>query len=206
MQLLPLFLSHRDNVTPRNLLAMGESTPANANVSVHLGFITVVEHEQLGLIGGYLLLNQTGRPLEFHCTAPVKPSRAQQILYGPTLAPYLYGEQIAEALIAKSQLRPLAVFANQLPVLAVRELVELPTLLLAAGEAAPDDASGQFGRLQSHQFGPHKLFTTESFVADAAALSTGLNDQVPFDLTEPFDRIREAIEEAQRAATNRQAA
>jgi hypothetical protein len=204
MQLLPLFLSHRDNVTPRNLLAMGESTPANALFS--LGFITVVEHEQLGLIGGYLLLNQTGRPLEFHCTAPVKPSRAQQILYGPTLAPYLYGEQIAEALIAKSQLRPLAVFANQLPVLAVRELVELPTLLLATGEQTPDDASGQFGRLQSHTFGPHRLFTTERFTADAAALTESLNHQAPFDLTEPFDRIREAIEEAQRAATNRQAA
>ncbi|MBL9124077.1 MAG: hypothetical protein JNG90_10630, partial [Planctomycetaceae bacterium] len=46
-----------------------------------LGFLTVVEHEQLGLIGGYLLLNLSGRPLEFHCTAPLKPNRAQQILY-----------------------------------------------------------------------------------------------------------------------------
>ena len=41
-----------------------------------------------------MLLNLAGRPLEFHCTAPVKPNRVQQILYGPSLQPYLYGEQI----------------------------------------------------------------------------------------------------------------
>ena len=50
-----------------------------------LGFLTVVEHPQHGLFGGYLLLNHGGRPLEFHCTAPIKPNRAQEILYGPTL-------------------------------------------------------------------------------------------------------------------------
>ena len=48
-----------------------------------LGFLTVLEHPQHGLFGGYLLLNLAGRPVEFHCTAPVKPNRAQQILYGP---------------------------------------------------------------------------------------------------------------------------
>ena len=50
-----------------------------------LGFLTVIEHPQYGLFGGYLVLNTAGRPLEFHCTAPIKPNRAQQILYGPTL-------------------------------------------------------------------------------------------------------------------------
>ena len=59
-----------------------------------VGFLTVQEFTDLGLIGGYLILNAVGRPLEFHCTAPVRPNRAQEILYGPTLAPFLYGEQI----------------------------------------------------------------------------------------------------------------
>ena len=45
-----------------------------------LGFLTVVEHPQYGLFGGYLVLNLAGRPLEFHCTAPIKPNRAQEIL------------------------------------------------------------------------------------------------------------------------------
>ena len=85
-----------------------------------LGFLTVVEHAQHGLMGGYLLLNAAGRPLEFHCTAPLKPNRAQQILYGPTLEPYLYGEQIAEALVGKATVEPLLICTDARPVLAVR--------------------------------------------------------------------------------------
>jgi hypothetical protein len=185
---------------------MVDSTPAPASTPACIGFITVVEHEQLGLIGGYLLLNQNGRPLEFHCTAPVKPSRAQQILYGPTLAPYLYGEQIAEALIAKSQLRPLAVLTDQLPVLAVRELIDRPVGLLWDQAESPDDATGQFGRLERTAAGRHALWVAEGRREDGAALNAAFGDQAPFDFAEPFDRIREAIEEAQRAATTRQAA
>ena len=50
-----------------------------------IGFLTVTRDLEQGLFGGYLLLNALGRPLEFHCTAPVRPNRAQEILYGPTL-------------------------------------------------------------------------------------------------------------------------
>src|SRR3954464_14931703 len=91
-----------------------------------LGFLTVIESEALGLVGGYLILNAAGRPLEFHCTAPIKPSRAQQILFGPTLDSYLYGEQIGQTLVNKSELRPLAIFTDVEPTLSVRDYVPLP--------------------------------------------------------------------------------
>ena len=87
-----------------------------------LGFLTVVEHPQHGLFGGYLLLNLAARPLEFHCTTPIKANRAQEILYGPTLEAYLYGEQIGSTLLGQSKIEPLAVFTDRPPVLAVRSL------------------------------------------------------------------------------------
>jgi hypothetical protein len=68
-----------------------------------IGFLTVVESEQWGFTGGLLILNVAGRPLEFHCTAPLKPNRAQVILYGPTLRPFLYGEQIGQTLLSKTK-------------------------------------------------------------------------------------------------------
>ena len=71
----------------------------------------------LPLVGGYLVLNATGRPLEFHCTAPVKANRAQQILFGPTLESFLYGEQIGQTLVAKSGLAPLAIYTDVEPAL-----------------------------------------------------------------------------------------
>ena len=52
------------------------------------------------------MLNSLGRPLEFHCTTPVKPSRAHEILYGHTLKSHLFGERLCQALIEKATRRP----------------------------------------------------------------------------------------------------
>ncbi|MDR1289969.1 MAG: hypothetical protein LBK06_02080 [Planctomycetaceae bacterium] len=92
----------------------------------NLGFITVIDHPQHGLIGGYLVLNQAGRPLEFHCTNPIKPSRTQEILFGISLEPYLYGEQIARTLVSKSKLSVVVILTNIVSILAVNGLVTLP--------------------------------------------------------------------------------
>jgi hypothetical protein len=172
-----------------------------SNPPTALGFLTVVEDSDLGLVGGYLVLNAAGRPLEFHCTAPIRSSRAQQILYGPTLTPYLYGEQIAATLIAKGAANVLAVLTDQLAVLAARSLVEIPMgALLTEGNPSggssplPESLEGIARRLS---FSPRHL-------SDGPELTRRLTELGDlFDLTEPFDRIREAIREAQRDAKSR---
>ena len=70
-------------------------------MSGFLGFITGFGNATEGLIGGFLVLNEAGRPTEFHCTAPVRPNRAQEILYGNTLEGFVCGEQVAPALIGR---------------------------------------------------------------------------------------------------------
>lgn len=156
-----------------------------------LGFLSVVEHQTLGLFGGYLVLNQAGRPVEFHCTAPVKPSRAQQILYGPTLEPYLYGEQIGLALLSKATTTPPLVLTDIRAVLAVRELVEVPVVLVCSARAA---ASGP-----TFSHGDNELSVEGTRLGDQAA-ALKILERLPtnIDLCEPFGRIHEAIQEAQR--------
>ena len=105
------------------------------------GFLTALEDEQQGWIGGLLVLNSASRPLEFHCTAPVKPSRAQQILYGSTLGPYICGEQIGAALTNKSSIQPAAYFTDVVEMLTVRELVNSPVALVNHVDLARDDAT-----------------------------------------------------------------
>src|SRR5512137_623050 len=92
-----------------------EMTASGAKSLATIGFLTICERPELGIVGGYLVLNTAGRPLEFHCTVPVRPSRAQEILYGPTLKPFLYGEQIGRALIAKAVSQPLFVCTDVEP-------------------------------------------------------------------------------------------
>jgi hypothetical protein len=184
----------------------GDSTPS-------LGFLAIVQHELHGLFGGYLLLNSAGRPLEFHCTAPVKPNRAQQILYGPTLEPYLYGEQIGATLINASQQLPLAVLVDQHAALAVRQHIQLPAAMMAHGpsntatspngsELLPGDERGFTAQQEFDELtvGHNHLWVPKRYAADRALLLQRLSSgEEWFDFSEPFDRIRAAIDEAQRA-------
>lgn len=178
-----------------------------------LGFLTVVEHPQYGLFGGYLILNIAGRPIEFHCTAPIKPNRAQEILYGPTLQSFLYGEQIGQTLIGQGNATPLLVCTDREPALAAREHVTTPVVLVLPPEASstpPAEGSGRFfridaahrggPRLVTFQLGRNRLALPERADDDRQLIAERLADMAEtFDLVEPFQRIRDAIEEAQQA-------
>jgi hypothetical protein len=207
-----------------------------------LGFLTIIENPEHGLFGGYLILNRAGRPLEFHCTAPVKPNRAQQILYGPTLEPFLFGEQIGQSLLDKARSEPVVVCTDREPALAVREFTKVPVALVlppeepgaettpghdaSANETPADDAPAGdalasnspaaapptggkvyrcdpahgYGRCgPAFRIGPNRLAVSLLAADDRQAIAerlATLGDR--FDLAEPFQRIREAIEEARR--------
>ncbi|MEX2186125.1 MAG: hypothetical protein WD875_04990 [Pirellulales bacterium] len=168
-----------------------------------------------GLVGGYLLLNAAGRPLEFHCTAPVRPSRAQEILYGPTLQPFLYGEQIGRALLEKTTAKPVAVFVDAEALLAAQAFVDAPLAVVHAGDRAGGDkghgdsamsASGAIGPPKFHCFRLNDCTIALPAVrrGDEATIVERITSiSAAFDLAEPFERIREAVGEAHRDATTR---
>jgi hypothetical protein len=185
--------------------------------STSIGFLTVCEHEGQGLFGGYLLLNLAGRPLEFYCTAPVRPNRAQEILYGPTLKPYLYGEQIGQTLLEKAKTKPVLVFTDVEPALAVRQHVATPVVLVLSSEQAAqvaragrldglqgggDAAPLAFAhRLQLFTVGEQSLAVPQAYARDADQVVTQWQSHAAeFDVREPFQRIRDAIDEARRSA------
>lgn len=160
------------------------------------GFLTIVEQPELGLLGGYLVLNAGGRPLEFHCTAPVKPNRAQEILYGSTLRPYLCGEQIGQALVARAKTEVLLVFTDDPAAVSVREFTSAPVALISA---KPDE---QLGRSYlSLALGEYRAALENRYSSDQpTVLSRWKEHGHSLDLLEPFGRIREALEEAQKSA------
>jgi hypothetical protein len=155
------------------------------------GFLTAIESPQHGLFGGYLVVDGLGRPLEFHCTAPVKVSRAQQILYGPTLHGHLHGQQIGAALLAESKALPAVVLTDHDAMLHVRPHTKLPVALVRPLDGT--EAAAGF------TVGTARVIPHASEAADDVALCERLAAlALSVDLQEPFDRIRAAIEEAQR--------
>jgi hypothetical protein len=189
-----------------------------------LGFLTVVEHAQFGLFGGYLVLNLGGRPVEFHCTAPVKPNRAQEILYGPTLQSFLYGEQIGKSLIEQASATPLVICTDLEPALAAREYISSPVALVLPGqvdagsdmpnsdqpsiESIPEignrtwrvDRPHRGPKLATFTVGRNRLAIPERADDDRRLILERLASlDEAFDLAEPFGRIRDAIDEARQA-------
>ncbi len=166
-----------------------------------IGFLTVVDQPDAGFCGGYLILNSAARPVEFHCSAPLKSNRAQEILYGATLQPYLCGELIAGTLLAKAKNRPALVCTDCTSAMPAREGISMPMVLVLGEEPNSSTNSPDEAELQAFEFGDQELAVSGEFLADrsaACAMLQTLGER--FDLCEPFERIRLAMEEAQRSA------
>jgi len=182
-------------------LAESAATAGGGPTLAAVGFLTVIDYEPHGLFGGYLVLNATGRPLEFHCTTPVRSNRAQQILYGPTLEPYLYGEQIGRTLVEKAKVQAPVVLTDVAPALALRDQVSILMGMVESKDA------GQSGHNASMAFTPpiilgnYQLRVATGHTTDGPKLTHLLKEfSTRLDLAEPFQRIRDAITEAHKAA------
>jgi hypothetical protein len=182
------------------------------------GYLSAIHSAEHGYFGGYLLLSPLGRPLEFHCTAPVRPSRAQEILYGPTLRSYLIGEQIGSTLLAAARSTPGLILTDHVEAIGAARPSRVPLVLLSQqrndsaayrGPGLDDDCASTEPSQPSiggNQFwsAPFMAFDyqlrhsngSESQRAEVIAILSKLAERV--NLAEPFGRIQEAIREAQR--------
>ncbi|MFM8893737.1 MAG: hypothetical protein ACKOTB_19385 [Planctomycetia bacterium] len=180
-----------------------ESSAEPADCPRAYGFLTAVDSPIHGIFGGYLLVDPLGRPLEFHCTAPVKVSRAQQILFGSTLKPQLHGQQIGGTLLAEGTIQPQVVLTDLEPMMHVRGHTSLPVALVrgAPGRETMADSMVSAAATGAGSFAVGKA-TVSPHVHDAVRASELVEMlgelATAVDLCEPFERIRAAIEEAQR--------
>jgi hypothetical protein len=134
------------------------------------GYLLVLEDTDHGFTGGYLVVSHRGRPLEFHCTEPLQTNRAQEILFGPTLRPYIVGEQIGATLLAKARLKA-------------------DLLLVTDADAA---LAGRVAGLDTMVIADHPMSSSDSQKPLLERLAESI------DIAEPIERVREAILEAQR--------
>ncbi|RMF43976.1 MAG: hypothetical protein D6753_03790 [Planctomycetota bacterium] len=172
-----------------------------SSMSDSIGFLSVKRHAEHGYFGGYLIVNPLARPLEFHCTMPVRPTRAQELLYGSTLDDFLCGEQIAAAMVGKAKLKPEWLFTDCRAVLALTGAVAGHVLYVDLPAESTTGAAWMppAGKL------PSRTLTVESYRFEVLPecriteneLAERLQGLAPyFDLAEPFQRITEALLEA----------
>jgi hypothetical protein len=188
-------------------------TVESGKENFRLGFLTAIEVPERGFVGGLLVTNHFGRPLEFQCTAPLKPNRAQEILYGPTLIPYVLGDLIGRTLIEKVGVKPHLVLTERNDLLPMRDLVSIPVACVdeqgAAAEATPNadqTAASESENATTLRFrlGKQILRFHASHQDDQAVARQGASS-VPqdADLREPFERVREALNETAQTGAGR---
>ena len=148
-----------------------------------LGFMAAVEVEGRGYVGGLLVTNHNGRPLEFQCTTPVKPDRTQEILYGKMLRPWLLGELIGKTLLDRVAIKPDMVVTGDDDILELRNHTQTPVACTSDAREAAD-------------LGGRKLRFHDGHEDDSSFVSKRL-DLIPgqADLEEPLERVAEALNE-----------
>jgi hypothetical protein len=164
---------------------------ASATITGNLGFLAVLQ-DAGGYLGGYLVTNTWGRPIEFRLTSAVQPNRVQHALYGPTLDEYLHADLIGKTLIEKTAAKPDLVIVSTVPALAIRNHSAMPIVgVLLNNEPTPADVHSF-----THPRSALPLLLPQRFAGDEALIRERL-DRVDeaIDLTEPFTRIQSAIAE-----------
>lgn len=162
-----------------------------------LGFLTTVELADGGFVGGLLVTNRLGRPLEFQCTAPVRANRTQEILYGPTLVPHILTDLVGRTLVDKAGVKPDLVLTENAEVLALREQISTPVAFLEAESAKTAPRADDTESLPHLSVGLQILRFHRDHAADSETIARK-SHLIPGEanLNEPFERVREALNEA----------
>ncbi|MCA9241878.1 MAG: hypothetical protein KDA37_16825 [Planctomycetales bacterium] len=171
------------------------NVPASPKTTPAVGYLAISHDPQHGFLGGLLIVSPQGRPLEFHCSTPVLPTRAQEILYGPTLRPYVSGELIAGALLAAVKIRPRVLLVQDL--CGQPPAAGCPVGVIPEGYGVqPDEPANEQSPLAAKA--PPIILSggPEADLPEAEGLLAELSERI--NLAEPFERVHEAIREAQR--------
>jgi hypothetical protein len=178
-------------------------TDTTLPVHLHLGFLTVFA-EPTGYLGGYLVTNSWGRPLEFRLSTAVQPNKVQQILYAGTLTEYLCADLIGKTLIEKTSIPAHLIITDSVNVLPLRSRIDVP--VIAAAPVADD--SGSPDRVTFNHPRSTQPLALDPKWADDEARVRAILDRIDaaLDLAEPFARIREAMGEARKMGVTSRAA
>lgn len=162
-----------------------------------LGYLSFIAVQNVGIVGGYLLVDDRARPIEFHCTAPVSQNRTQQILYGETWPASLKAEHIGGALLKQASGSPRLLLTDDRDGALIRSRTDYPLGLFVGGEAGGTTTAEQW----SFEFAGSTITTAPGFDCDRGPIRDALHaTDMNVRLSEPLDRIRAAITEAQRSA------
>jgi hypothetical protein len=176
-----------------------------------IGYILARELSDDLFMGGLLVTDQKGFPIEFRYTDPIKPSKLQQIIYGNALDRYLIVEVIARSLAESITDKPEIYITDSKLILELKDILAAPLVSIQESGESPLPELGDITKLENggilmqiHPTGSpaHITFTgSEADFEKMHPLIKGAGSEM--DLLEPLKRINEALKEILKSAEKR---
>jgi hypothetical protein len=179
--------------------------PEKSTSELVLGFLGLYPTtSQDGFLGALLVTDAQGLPQEFRCTHPIKPTAVQKPLYGDTLEPHIGVNLCGTRLLESAQKKPSLIIVNREYLTGIRTAAHCPVVFVQkAGEAIEVRMGGSGqpspGRMRIEspggRFQPIVIVPHPQHKKDADTAGEMLEKVLVYlDPTEPFERMRQAID------------
>lgn len=153
-----------------------------------LCYVTCPQDSSKSFVGGLLITDYKSRPLHFAYVTPVRPTAMQRILYGATLNEHIQVDVIAKRLFEELPIVPTVLFVDNEDILKIQRIVKFPVAYLSKASETDSDVS----TLSTIHYKTY----TDTFEVQNVVGQTIANLENVIDLTEPFQRMREALKES----------
>jgi hypothetical protein len=166
-----------------------------------IAYLDVQRLDPAGYLGGILVVDEFGLPLEFRHTLALRPSRLQTTLYGDALDRYLRAAVITTRLLDDLERRPAVVLVSD-PLLAIGG-DELPVAHMEASGLEPSGPVGTYRVIDGVSAGfalqlrpgvPPVRFVTKAAPSTYRSLADAVLEVAEtMDVSEPPARVRAAL-------------
>lgn len=165
--------------------------------------IVIADEARASYVGGIMVADGRGLPVEFRYTQPIRPSRLQRVLYGGALDGYVRRDVIATRLLRDLEHKPAGIVVREDTLLALGVGSAAPVLhvfqsnldqLGRVGSTKEVDASSVLIQLAEGRGPVRVTVATEDATLLTACRDLLLTAAATMDPLEPLIRVEEAIE------------
>ena len=143
--------------------------------------------------GAILVADEFSKPLEFRCTAPVRPTQLQRTLYGKSLLPHILTELIGVPLISSVREKPQLILIGDESYFDIRHKISAPVIRITKSNGSK--SKGLSIQSSSGKFEQLEIQAHPKFPADLDSAGDRLRDLFArWDLIEPFQRMTEGLQ------------